>query len=239
MTKTNTAVAGLNSDKVEAPESIVHAAPDPLNPLKPETLRASNGMQRKPQPGDPNYDPFAEENLLLPQDFLDEAVSAPALTSIRLGKPDDQEWVRVHPTCRIDAGILSVTAERGAKYLIHPTFIRELPDIKFSLSTLYLYTTSQGNLGFWDIKMQGERENVWLSTATEAAHAAMPAWKRVFIPRGGDRYQHAPPFTPIADPDWEKITLGKGRSELLRIAFRDRLIMSADHPVIKSIRRTV
>ena len=44
----------------------------------------------------PPYDPFAEENIRLPQEMLDEAISHTELTIVPVQKPGDQEFIRVH-----------------------------------------------------------------------------------------------------------------------------------------------
>ena len=97
----------------------------------------------------PAYDPFAPENIRLPQEFLDQAVSKPDVSTIRLQKPSNQEWIRVHPSAeyRHVAAILELTAEKRAQYMIHPSFVSCAKTIKYSLQTLYLYVTRQWNLG--------------------------------------------------------------------------------------------
>ena len=49
----------------------------------------------KPEPD--LYDPFAPENLKLPQEFLDQTMTTALLTTIPVEKPGDQEFIRVHP----------------------------------------------------------------------------------------------------------------------------------------------
>jgi hypothetical protein len=69
-----------------------------------------------------SYDPFAEENIRLPQEILDEAVAHAELTIVPVQKPGDQEFVRVHPSAdyRHTAAIIEHREEKGAEYLIHP-----------------------------------------------------------------------------------------------------------------------
>ena len=131
----------------------------------------------KPEPD--IYDPFAPENLKLPQEFLDQTMATALLTTIPVEKPGDQEFIRVHPdeAYRHVAALITHQDERGARYLIHPTFVPQIGNIKFHLEQLYLYTSRQGKVAFWPIKLpKDNRENTWLESAVAAAEAAMKGW---------------------------------------------------------------
>jgi hypothetical protein len=67
------------------------------------------------------YDPFAEENIRLPQVMLDEAISHTELTIVPVQKPGDQEFISRPCKCRNRhiATIIEYSDEKGAEYLIH------------------------------------------------------------------------------------------------------------------------
>ena len=139
-----------------------------------ESVNRVKDIIEKPEPD--LYDPFAPENLKLPQEFLDQTMTTALLTTIPVEKPGDQEFIRVHPDAayRFVAALITHHDERGARYLIHPTFAPQIGAIKFHLERLYLYTSRQGKLGFWAIKVpKDNRENTWLESAVAAAEAAM------------------------------------------------------------------
>jgi hypothetical protein len=49
-------------------------------------------------------------------------------------------------------------------------------------------------------------------------------------------YETREAVAPANDPDWEAITTGLPLGELLRLAFRNRLIDRQDHPILLSLR---
>jgi hypothetical protein len=191
----------------------------------------------KPEP-DP-YDPFAPENLKLPQEFLDQTMATTLLTTIPVVRPGDQEFIRVHPDegYRHVAALITHHDERGARYLIHPTFLPQIGNIKFHLERLYLYTSRQGKLAFWPIKMpKDHRENTWLESAVAAAEAARTEWVCIISNQQSKMYTISKALGEFPDPDWPAITQGKNVYQLLAIAFKERLIQNETHPLIQKLR---
>src|SRR6266699_2236441 len=101
------------------------------------------------------FDPFAPENIRLPQEFLDQTMAQALLNTIPVEKPGEQEFIRVHPDAsyRHVAALLTHQDERGARYLVHPKFAPRIGNIKFHIERLYLYTSRQGKVAFWPIKV--------------------------------------------------------------------------------------
>jgi hypothetical protein len=191
----------------------------------------------KPEPD--IYDPFAPENLKLPQEVLDQTMATALLTTIPVEKPGDQEFIRVHPdeAYRHVAALITHHDERGARYLIHPTFAPEIGNINFHLERLYLYTSRQGKLAFWPIKVpKDNRENTWLESAVAAAEAAMEEWVCIASNQQSKMYITSKAMGEFPDPDWPAITHGKSVYQLLAIAFKERLIEDETHPVIQKLR---
>ena len=191
----------------------------------------------KPEPD--IYDPFAPENLKLPQEFLDQTMATALLTTIPVERPGDQEFIRVHPdeAYRHVAALITHHDERGARYLIHPTFAPQIGNIKFHLERLYLYTSRQGKLAFWPIKLpKDNRENTWLESAVAAAEAAMKEWVCITSNQQSRMYTTSKALGVFPDPDWSQVTQGKSVYQLLAIAFKERLILNETHPVIRKLR---
>jgi hypothetical protein len=72
----------------------------------------------------------------------------------------------------------------------------------------------------------------WHRSAAEAAELAMTRWIRVKANMGLGAYEVFEAASTISDPKLPDIRF----QELLRIGFRDRLVDSFDHPVIKRLR---
>ena len=200
---------------------------------------STNRVKDTEKPAPDIYDPFAPENLKLSQEFLDRTMTTALLTTIPVEKPGDQEFIRVHPDVayRHVAALITHQDERGARYLIHPTFLPQIGNIKFHLEQLYLYTTRQGKLAFWPIKLpKDNRENTWLESAVAAAEAAMEEWVCVASNQQSQMYITSKAMGEFPDPDWRAITQGKSVYQLLAIAFKERLILNETHPVIQKLR---
>jgi len=201
-----------------------------------DSINRVKGVE-KPEPD--IYDPFAPENLKLPQEFLDQTMATALLTTIPVEKPGDQEFIRVHPdeAYRHVAALITHHDERGARYLIHPTFAPQIGNIKFHLEQLYLYTTRQGKLAFWPIKFKKDnRENTWLESAVAAAEAAMKEWVCITSNTQSRMYTTSRALGVFPNPDWSQITQGMSVNQLLAVAFKERLIMHETHPVIQKLR---
>src|SRR4029077_20248809 len=69
------------------------------------------------------YDPFAPENLKLPQEFLDQTMATALLSTSPVKKPGDQEFIGPYPDAayRHVAPLITHQDERGGRYLDHPT----------------------------------------------------------------------------------------------------------------------
>jgi hypothetical protein len=191
----------------------------------------------KPEPD--IYDPFAPENLILPQEVLDQTMAAAMLTTIPVEKPGDQEFVRVHPSeaFRHLSALITHQDERGARYLLHPTFLPQIGNIKFHVERLYLYTSRQGKLAFWPVKLpKDNRENSWLESSQAAVEAAMKYWVCITSTPQSRMYTTSKAMGDFPEPDWPKITQGKTLHQLLAVSFKDRLIMDENHPLIRKLR---
>lgn len=196
------------------------------------------GTTSQASPTEP-YDPFAEENIRLPQELLDEAVSHTELTIVPVQKPSDQQFIRVHPDpdYRHIAALIELQEEQRAKYLIHPACVAQVKafGIKFHFEQLYLYVTKQGDVCWWPMKLPTtSRENRWLDSARDAAEKAIGKWisVRSNMALGAYIVSVAIDNDEFHDPEWPN----KTKNQLLALAFRERLILDVEHPVIRKLR---
>jgi hypothetical protein len=180
-------------------------------------------------------DPFDPESLRLDQTFTEGAAVKKLLTTIPVRKPNRQDFVRVHPDPAWRAtpvGILELKEDRET-YLVTPIMAVELRD-EVSSATLFTAITRQGTLFLWPVRLPAAdgRKNEWHRSAHEGAELAMSKWIRVGANMNLGAYEFATALNGLADPAWPDITF----NEVLKIAFRDRIIDNPDHPVIKRLR---
>ena len=100
--------------------------------------------------------------------------------------------------------------------------------------TLFTAINRQGVLFLWPVRLpdpQG-RQMEWWRSMREAAELAMTQWIRTKSNMSLGAYEIYVAESTMAEPEWPGVTF----QELIRLAFRDRLITDLDHPVIKRLR---
>jgi hypothetical protein len=95
----------------------------------------------------------------------------------------------------------------------------------------------QGTIFFWPVRLPGPegRQLEWWRSAREAAERAMNSWTRVRPNMNLGAYEIFAAESIMSEPEWPAV----GFWDLIKIAFRDHLITSLDHPVIKRLRGLV
>jgi len=179
-------------------------------------------------------DPFDPANLRLDQSFVETSGVKKLLTTVPVRKPNGQDFVRVHPdqAYRLTSAIIELKDDREV-YLVLPHIAHELPG---ECSSVVLHTgiNRQGVVFLWPVKLPTPdgRINEWHRSAAEAAERAMTAWLRVKADMALGAYAMFAASSTIPDPIWPTHSF----KDLLKIGFRDRLVDSLDHPVIRRLR---
>jgi hypothetical protein len=179
-------------------------------------------------------DPFDLARLRLPQDFLAESPVKRLLTTVPVRRPGPQDFVRVHPKpdYRHLMALLKIEDERE----IFAVDLGAVPDLRNECYAANLFTaiTRTGVLFLWPVRVPAAdgRTNDWHVSAATAAEAAMRTWVRMKANLSLRAYEIFQAENKIPDPTWPEQPF----SELLRIAFRDRLINTFDHPAVKRLR---
>jgi hypothetical protein len=181
-------------------------------------------------------DPFDPVSLRLPQDFSASLGVKKALLSVPVRKPDKSWWVRVHPDqdYRLQTAVIELKEDRET-YLVAPSLWRELAaEATFSPRALHAAVNRQGVLFVWPIRLPGAdgKLDEWSRTAHEAAERATRGWVRVTANLSLGAYDVLEAVAQLGEPDWPVLPF----RELLRVAFRDKLIDSLDHPVLRRLR---
>jgi hypothetical protein len=157
------------------------------------------------------------------------------LTTVPVRKPGSQDFVRVHPSpsYRETLAFLELKDEREV-YVVNLTAVPELQAECF-IATLFVAISRTGVLFLWPVRVPpvDGRSNEWHTSAATAAQHAMTRWIRVKANMSLRAYEIFEADSAIPDPIWpENLSF----EALYRIAFRDRLINSVEHPVIRRLR---
>jgi hypothetical protein len=189
------------------------------------------------EPGTPTGsapDPFDLASLRLKPSFIETAGVKKLVTTVPARKPNPQDFVRVHssPDYRENFAMIDLKDDRE-DYLVRPE-IR--PDLEGEVvyKTIFTAINRQGVVFLWPIRLPApdDRKSDWLRSAREAAEMAMGQWIRLKANMSLGAYEITMAEGVMAEPVWPELSY----NELLRIAYRDRMIATLDHPVVKRLR---
>jgi hypothetical protein len=193
----------------------------PVNPTDPTTPEAVP-------------DPFELESLSLSQNFLETAGVKKQLRTVPVRKPNPQDFVRVHPSPDYRRPLLAIDLKDDREYfLVRPEIAGELVNETVA-KTIYTAINRQGVVFLWPVTIPPPdgKDMEWWRSQREAADLAMAKWTRVKANMSLGAYEMSTAEGVMAEPVWPDVSF----QELLRTAFRDRMITSLDHPVIKRLR---
>lgn len=173
-------------------------------------------------------------SLRLSQDFGASAGVKKLLTIVPVKKPANQSFIQVRPgeEWRMQAAILQLK-EDGECYLVTPDVY---PDLMHEArpKMLYLGMSREGNVFVWPVNLPTEdgRLDSWSTSAHSAASIAESAWIRLVANRSLGAYDVLEATHLVDEPEWPEKTF----EELIILAFKDRLISSLEHPIVKRLR---
>src|SRR6266699_1674831 len=175
--------------------------------------------------------PFDPAALRLNQNFVDTVGVKKLLTTVPVRNPNRQDFERVHrdPEFRLTpAAIIEVKEDREV-YLVLPGIAQDLLG-EFTPATLYTTINRQGVLHLWPVKLPGPdgKHNEWHRSAAEAAERAMERWVRITANMSLGAYEIREATGNLPEPDWPEVSF----QEILKTAFRERLVDRADHPLV-------
>ena len=100
--------------------------------------------------------------------------------------------------------------------------------------TVYTAINRQGVVFLWPVRLPDAdgKQMEWHRSAHEAAGVGTKSWIRVSANMSLGAYEIIVAEAITAEPQFPEVSF----QDLIRIAFRERLITSLDHPVVKRLR---
>jgi hypothetical protein len=211
-----------------APERTASAAPIPAE------VESAPGSANGSGP-----DPFDPVALRLSSDSGANLGVRKALLTVPVRKPDKAWFLRVHPgeDYALQTAVIELKEDRET-YLVAPQLWQSLAgESTFSPRALFTALNRQGVLFLWPIRLPGPDGKVdsWSQSALEAAQKARNGWIRVAANLALGAYEVWEATGDLPEATWPEVAF----RELLRIAFKDRLIASLDHPILRRLRGEV
>jgi hypothetical protein len=190
---------------------------DPADPTTPAALAGSDA------------DLYDLESLRLDQDFASALGVQEVLTTVPVKKPEKTWWVRTHPDegYRFATGVLELPNE-GLFLVARKLWPAMAEEPAFKPHVLVLAVNRQNVPFLWPLRLpddEGGGGADWHKSAIAAAGNATTAWTRVVYVKGFTGYR-VQTSQVKAEPVWPGLTM----DELIKIAFKDRMIDKLEHP---------
>ena len=184
-------------------------------------------------------DPFDLASLRLSQDFASAGGVKRVVMTVPVRKPSKEWFVRTHPDkdYRLQTAVLELKEDREV-YLVTQGLWAELAsETTFSPRLLVTSVSRQGVLFLWPIRLPGPdgRLDDWSRSALDAADEAKSRWVRITANMSLGAYDVAVASGQVAEPAWPDIAF----QQIIRTAFRDKVISSRDHPILQRLRGEV
>jgi hypothetical protein len=179
-------------------------------------------------------DPFDLDSLCQSQDFLETARVKKLLRTVPVRKPNQQEFVRVHPSLDYRRNFLCVDLKDDRElYLVRPEIAPELAG-ETVMKTIYTAINRQDVVFLWSVTVPPPdgKQLEWWRSMREAAELAMTSWIRMKANTSLGAYEIFRAESLLPEPEFPEVPY----QELLKIAFRDRMMDRVDHTVIKRLR---
>jgi hypothetical protein len=184
----------------------------------------------------PEADPYDLDALRLGQDFASLAGVRKLLTTVPVRKPSKEWFVRVHPEpdYRLSTAVLELREDREVYLVSQRLWAGLASEATFSPRLLVSAVNRQGVFFVWPIRLPGSDGKIdsWSQSASEAMNIAQGKWVRLSPNMGLGAYEISMAPELRADPVWPDLSF----QEIIKIAFRDRMISDWDHPVLKRLR---
>ena len=171
-----------------------------------------------------------------PQQFQD-AETPEIVTDVLVDKPNKKDFVRFHPSLDYRfVGAMLIDGGVDGWHLVHRSVALQLQD-DISVASLHVGITQAGRVFITPVQMPGAdgRRNPWHESRARAVAVAETRWVRIIADQafGGYRVRDANGHLP--EPTWPKLSF----NDLMKLAFRGKVITSLDHPVVRRLQGSV
>ena len=194
----------------------------------------SNKVDLKVVDAAASSDPLDLEKLRISPEMMEGTAVRKLLTAVPVRKPNGQDFVRcrLEPQYRETLALIELREERET-YVID---LNAVPDLRGEVffATCFTAITRGGTLFLWPVKRPATDGKTleWHTSAAMAAQYAMKGWIRIKSDMSAGAYVVYEAAGNIPDPEWPDLTF----KEIVGLAFKDRVVSSLDHPLVKRLR---
>jgi hypothetical protein len=182
-------------------------------------------------------DPFDPATYRVRQSLAAAAGVQKHLTELAVCTPNKAWWVRRHPDSdeyALNAWVVELKEEQETYLVLPPLWPALLGEATFKPKTFYLAVNMQGKYFLWGVRRPADdtkEPDRWMRAPLEAVRLAKDKWTRITW-NEVTRQHDVATCESIAEPEWPD----RPFRELLKLAFKDYVINSLDHPVLRRLR---
>jgi hypothetical protein len=182
----------------------------------------------------PAPDPFDFERLRLAD--TDPGLGVRELVvDIPYHRPSKETFFRVRPGAehQVTGGVIELKEEDDCFWVDPALWPRLAEEPTFSRRRVFTCVTLSGSPFLWGCRLPGPdaKQPPWVTVPLEAARAAEERWTKLYWDQAQKRHRVRVAEGMAAEPAFPDLPL----PDLVRLAFRDRVISSLDHPVVKKL----
>lgn len=215
----------------------------PGHPLPDVVIMATHendSFQNLPTDTPAGPDPFDVSRLRLPDDEDADLGVQELMVTVPFRKPSKEVFFRVHadPAYRCVGGLIELKDDETESYWVDRSLWAQLAEEPtFGRRQLFTACTRQGLVFLWGCRLPGPdgKSPDWVTIPLEAAKAAESRWTKLYWDQSQRRHRIKVSTHLNDEPQWPTQPL----PELLRLAFKDRVITSLDHPILMRLRGEV
>jgi hypothetical protein len=182
-------------------------------------------------------DPFDVTRLRLPADDDAALGVRELLVTVPYKKPSKEQFVRVHPdpAYRCTGWLIELKDDDGECFWVDPSLRSHLAEEPtFGKRLVVTAIARSGAVFLWGLRMPGPDGKTpdWVTIPLEAARCAETRWTKLFWDQSQRRHRVKVSEHLDDEPTWPPQSF----AELLRLAFKDRVITALDHPILQKLR---
>ena len=178
-------------------------------------------------------DYYSLSELVLPQDYIDSGGVKKITSTILVKRPDKQSFFRINPDQEYHMTVATIEVKSENEfYIVHPRLLKDYYG-ETTNKLLVSGVTRQLVPFVWPIGLPDNegRYNQWHRSAREAAEHAKKKWIRLVPNRHLGAYETHEALGDLGDPEFLPLPM----QEIINIAFKDKIIVDMDHPLIKQL----
>jgi hypothetical protein len=184
-------------------------------------------------------DPFDPSTYRVRQTLAAAAGVQKVLAELAVCTPNKAWWVRRHPdpAYALDVWVVELKDDQETYLVLPPLWPSLIGEATFKPKTFYLAVTMQGKLFLWGVRRPADdtkEPNRWMRAPLEAIRLARDKWTRISW-NEVTRQHDVATCESAAEPEWPDLPF----RELLKLAFRNYVIDTLDHPVLRRLRGDV